>query len=386
MADEVIRDLMENNLLEATNRILFSLEKNNSIAEGLPPSLQNFLTQTSQLPSWADPKKLRKAQELFSLYGLEISLILFCKSLPQSYCCPKGVKVLHSTGRLSQDPTFNKFTRRVMETSKFVMNVLSENSFESEGSAIVTIQKVRLLHASIRYYLKKHHWDSENLGQPINQQDMIGTLMSFSALVIEGLEMLNINWNNEEKDAYIHCWNVAGYILGVKPEFLPANYDEALSLGNLIFDDQKGYSKEGQEMAEALVSFIHYILPGNLLDGMAENMICFLLGEENIKFIGLKKEEDFLEKKLPIIYKLLGGISDDLKDHSLLIKTIAKPFSKMILQGILLSYNDHKGAVILIPPSLQENWQLKTIWKNILTSPALFGKRFTIQKNANSFD
>jgi len=273
-----------------------------------------------------------------------------------------------------------------METSRFVMNVLSENSFGDEGSGIVTIQKVRLLHASIRYYLKKHSWDSPTLGEPINQQDMLGTLMSFSALVIEGLEMLNINWNNEEKDAYIHCWNIAGHILGVKPDFLPHNYEEAISLGNLIFDDQKGYSKEGQEMAEALVSFIHYILPGNLLDGMAENMICFLLGEENIKYIGLKKEEDFLEKRLPVIYKLMGGISDELKDNSKLIKTIAKPFSKMILQGILLSYNDHKGPVILIPPSLQENWQLKTIWKNIISSPALFGKRFTIQKNENSFD
>src|SRR5204862_1056248 len=144
--------------------------------------------------------------------------------------------------------------------------------------------------------------------------------MSFSALVVEGLEMLNIHWTTEEKDAFIHCWNVAGYILGIKPELLPANYEEAIAAGYIILDDQKGYSQEGQELAEALISFIHYVIPGNLFDGIAEDMICFFLGPDNIKYLGIKRTDGFIQKRLPIIYKLLGGVSDDLKDHSMLVR------------------------------------------------------------------
>jgi hypothetical protein len=385
-ADEVVKYFIENNQLETVNRILFSLTRNGSKPEHSPEYLTDFLTKTSILPTWIDYKKVKKAQELYLLYGLQISLILFCKSLPQSYCCPKGVKVLHSTGRLSNDPTFKKYARRIMETSQFVMNVLLKGSFEKDGAAIITAQKVRLLHSSIRYYLKKHSWDGTTHGEPINQEDMLGTLISFSGLVIEGLERMNIFWTSEEREALIHTWNVVGFILGVNPEHLPKNYEEAIVIGHAIFDDQKGYSKEGQELAEALISFIHYIVPGNLFDGVAENMISYFLGPENCRYIGLEEDDSFIHKKLPVIYKLLGGVSDGLKDNSALIRGIVKPFSKMILQGILLSYNDHKEATILIPPSLQKNWELKTGWKDTFACPDVFGRRLAIQKKINTLN
>lgn len=385
-ADAVVGHFIENNQLETVNRILFSLTQNGSKPEHSPEYLTNFLNYTSKLPDWIDHKKVKKAQELYLLYGLQISLILFCKSLPQSYCCPKGVKVLHATGRLSSDPSFKKYSRRIMETSQFVMNVLLKGSFEKDGAAIITAQKVRLLHASIRFYLKKHGWDSEANGEPINQQDMLGTLISFSGLVIEGLEMMNIFWTDEEKEALIHVWNVVGFILGVDPQQLPKNYKEAIALGHAIFDDQKGYSKEGQELTEALISFIHYILPGNLFDGLAENMVSYFVGAENCECVGLKVDESFIHKKLPVIYKLIGTTSDNLKDNSALIRAIARPFSKMMLQGMLLTYNDHKEATILIPPSLQKNWELKTGWKDTFACPDVFGRRLAIQKKINTLN
>ncbi|TDH17923.1 DUF2236 domain-containing protein [Segetibacter sp. 3557_3] len=385
-ADEIASYFIQNNQLETLNRILFSLTHNGSKPEKAPENLTHFLTKTAELPQWIDYKKIRKAQELYLLYGLEISLILFCKSLPQSYCCPKGVKVLHSTGRLSNDPSFTKYSRRIMETSQFVMNVLTKGSFDKEGKAIITAQKVRLLHGSIRYYLKKHGWDNTTNGEPINQEDMLGTLISFSGLVIEGLEKMKITWTDEEKEALIHTWNVVGYILGVDPNYLPANYKEAIRLGHAIFDDQKGYSSEGQELTEALISFIHYIIPGNVFDGLAESMVYFFLGPENSSYVGLKPDDSFLHKKLPLIYKVLGKASDTLKDNSALIRGVARPFSKLMLQGILLTYNDHKEATILIPPSLQKNWELKTGWKDTFACPDVFGRRLAIQKKINTLN
>jgi len=386
-ADAVMKLMIESNQLNTVNRVLFSLKTNAYDPSPLPPLLRDYLDKTSQLPSWTDWNKMKIAQDLYALYGLEISMILFFKSLPESYCCPKGVKVLHSTGRLNQDPTFKKFTRRIVETSQFVMNVLSHDSFLPEGSAIITIQKIRVIHASIRYYLlSKHGWDSETYGEPINQEDMAGTLMSFSALVIEGLELLNIHWTDAEKDAFIHTWNVTGYILGVDPSVLPKDYKEATQMGYQIFDDQKGYSMEGQELTQALIEFIHYILPGNMFDGVAETLIAYFIGSDKIGYLGLKQEEGFFEKKLPVILRFVSGYTGEIKDHSAIIQSLVKPFARLILNGILLSYNDHKGPAIMIPPSLQANWKLGTDWETKPLGPEILGLRLAIQKKINKFE
>lgn len=379
-ADEVFEKLMHANDLATVNKHFLTLTKNDSSLVGLPDYFQEYLRSTSQLPSWYDPQKIKIAEELYSLYGLEISMILLFKSLPQSYCCAKGAKVLHSTGRLSKEQqSFNKYSRRIMETSQFVMHVLSPKAFANSGAAIITTQKTRLIHASIRYYIKKYGWDSATYGEPINQQDMIGTLMSFSALIIEGLEMLNIKWTAKQQDAFVHCWNVVGYILGVKPELLPANYKEALDIGYRVFNDQKATSPEGVELADALVSFIQHIIPGTTFDCIPNEMIHFFLGEENATILGIKREFG-LQDVLPGFFKFAWGISDDLKDHSALVRAIAKPFSKMVLQGIMFSYSNTKGMSMLIPPSLKENWEIHTGWINSMVWPSILGRRIVIQK------
>src|SRR6478735_7047150 len=84
LADEVVRRIMDNKELEVINRLFLNLEHNSSGTEKLPAYFQEYLSKTSQLPAWIDSKKMRKAQELYQLHGLEISMALLFKSLPQS--------------------------------------------------------------------------------------------------------------------------------------------------------------------------------------------------------------------------------------------------------------------------------------------------------------
>lgn len=51
-------------------------------------------------------------------------------------------------------------------------------------------------------------------GQPVNQEDMAGTLSSFSASVLHGLEWLGIKGSDEECQGYQHLWKYVGYYLG----------------------------------------------------------------------------------------------------------------------------------------------------------------------------
>ena len=89
---------------------------------------------------------------------------------------------------------------------------MSGNGFEENGKAISTTQKIRLIHASIRYYVYQAGWNVNEYGEPIDQEDLVGTLLAFSYQTLEGLKLLGMDISDEEYHAYLHSWAVVGYI------------------------------------------------------------------------------------------------------------------------------------------------------------------------------
>src|SRR5436190_800161 len=79
----------------------------------------------------------------------------------------KAVKVLHMTARLETDAQ-----RRVIETAQLLVDVMASGGLSPSGAGKRSAQKVRLLHAAVRYLIgKSGQWDPA-LGVPINQEDL----------------------------------------------------------------------------------------------------------------------------------------------------------------------------------------------------------------------
>ena len=51
-------------------------------------------------------------------------------------------------------------------------------------------------------------------GYPINQEDLAGTLSTFSSVVLSGLELLGVMATDSEKYGYQQLWKFVGYYLG----------------------------------------------------------------------------------------------------------------------------------------------------------------------------
>ena len=51
-------------------------------------------------------------------------------------------------------------------------------------------------------------------GYPINQEDLAGTLSTFSSVVLRGLELLGVMATDSEKYGYQQLWKFVGYYLG----------------------------------------------------------------------------------------------------------------------------------------------------------------------------
>lgn len=359
VADEIIRRYFTESSFDRGKTLLFfdALAKNSDpIPPGLPDYFEKYFYDTESLPTWADPQKINQAEALFETYGPQVLMMLCVKSLPMAYSCGDGAQVLLKTGRLvEQNGVVSGVNRRLMETTQFVVSVAQKNGLAPQGRGIRTAQKVRLMHASIRYFLSKgQDWDP-NWGKPINQEDMAGTLQSFSSLVIEGLGQTGISLTQEEKDAYVHLWRVVGHFIGVKPELTPEGYDTAHSFGESIFLDQRKSSEAGKELTQSLIAFMEYMMPGNLFDHLPLFFLQTYLGKDTSVVLGLDwPPQNPLGFFLNRIFTDIDKTLDDAEGFG----KLASYFATKLLFSMDHFYYGGKRAKFWIPPSLRENWRI----------------------------
>lgn len=247
------------------------------------PVFQEYLRLTSSLPHDTNFKDLEIGRTIFKLYSPEIHIILMLKSLPECYACGNGAKVLYQTGNSKTNNGSNThIVKRLRETADFVhdlLNKITKEGFSKE--AINAIQKTRLIHAFSRYFIIHHKkWDIQKLGIPVNQEDMIGTLMSFSIGVIEGVEKLDVQLKENQKQAYYHTWKIIGNLLGIIPDVLPETYQEGKKLSKAVLLHQINYTIESKELIHSIISTLDEINPIPSIKGIPQSLLHFLVDEE----------------------------------------------------------------------------------------------------------
>jgi hypothetical protein len=228
---------------------------------------------------WAEcrcsDEELQSGQRLFEEHGLKVLMILVFYSLPAAYAAQNGVRVMNpktgSTGFLVKN-----LNRRLIETAQFVIDVLtpagldiaSAGSIADHGPAVQSALRVRLLHATIRSRIfgSTQKWPVEQFGVPVNQEDMSGTLLTFSWVVLDGLRKLHLDVESAKEVSFLGVWRKVGALLGV--DLIPQNLDEAEKLMKSIKARQidapirEGIvNEQGREMTRLLLDFTRAALP-----------------------------------------------------------------------------------------------------------------------------
>jgi squalene cyclase len=255
--DELIMNVLRQHDRAALNQWFKSLSaSDSSIANGPIPEVNEWLEHTGKLPLWADAKKIELAQNFFVEHCWQIAFSLFCASLPAAYAAGHGAEVLVRTGGLTRNPR-----HRVMETAQFLFDVLPPGALSDAGRGMRAIQKVRLVHAAVRsLMLQEQTWDMA-WGVPINQEDLAGTMLSFSEGVLSALEKMERSISTAQADAWIHYWRVIGHLMGVRSELLPKDRMDAGREAEAIAQDQWRPSEAGRLLTRELVSLMAELLP-----------------------------------------------------------------------------------------------------------------------------
>ncbi len=358
VADEVVKQIIDRGQKDQVNR-LFSIIVNDdgSLPADLPVEVRNYFEQTAQLPPWADKDLITLGQQVYIKHGILISLLLAFKSLPECYACAKGAMVLLHTARLNeQHGSMDAYSRRIAETAQFILYTMSPDGLSPNGRGIRAAQKVRLIHGVIRYYLREHGgWDTARYDEPINQEDMAGTLMSFSALVLEGLQLLNVHLTDLETEAYMHCWRVIGHIMGLDDDLLPNNAADALALGHAILDHQIASSEQGKSLMAALLTFMHKLAPPFITPQTNIDMMRFTMGNDIADKLGVPpaSPQDVAELAKKVRFVTEVG---EVLDHAALLGMLIQGVSKLVLQAQINYMDKNQQLDFYIPESLTKDW------------------------------
>lgn len=325
----------------------------------LPESVRQFIASTNSLPDWADPDKMKTAQQLFVDHGPKFLTFLYYKSLPLLYACANGAQVLEHTGRLAhKEDKHIQFSRRIAETGQFLLNVMVPGGFDNGGNAIQTIQKVRLVHAAIRNFIPREHWDAEKLGVPINQEDMAGTLMTFSVSLLDGLHQFDIPANRKEEEAYMHHWRVIGHLMGLNEDLLPDSPEEGRFLLEKVLQRQTAPSEAGVVLTKALIRFTKENLHADFFPKVPEVTMQYLIGDEKAAMLGVETRNGCITFLLPGFVKSAFKMVERLEDRSEPVQIILDKISLIIMEKSVQYFNTYKGQKFRIPEKLRKAWKL----------------------------
>ena len=246
-----------------------------------PEAIRQFFTTYTKLPDWADPDRMKRGQAFFKKHAGLIGLCLGTYSLPYTYLGADGVQLLWLTERIKNDTA-----RRLQETGEWVFAVNdAKNWTGATPDAVLYTLKIRLIHAGARWFgLQSGRWDM-SWGMPVNQEDMAGTSLSFSYIVLRGLRKLGVKMTEREEEDYLHHINVVGWLNGVTDDLIPHNLREAYHLDRAISRRQFRASEAGAGLAKSLLNAIAEVAGGatgspESARNLAAGQMRFFLGKD----------------------------------------------------------------------------------------------------------
>ena len=325
------------------------------------PHVAAWLEEGPPLPSWADPGRMGRGAEFFATWGVELGLGLFLSSLPLAYAAHDGVQVLALTAQLESNTK-----RRVLESAQFVLDVTAPGDLEPGRPSYQTVRLVRLMHAGIRHLVLTDprvartsdpsvwpRWD-EAWGMPINQEHLIGAMISYSSCLLHVLERLHVDYDADGAADYCHLWNVVGWLLGIAPGLLPLERSEMDEVEVLIRQRNERPSVAGTQMSVALLDLVRSFIPIAPLKGMAVSTTRLFIGDPTADLLEVPKAD--------WTGRLVGGMrglserSSWLVVHDAVVRRLVSHLSRRTLAGFVDHERHGDRPSFAIPDHLADSF------------------------------
>ena len=292
-----------------------------SIPSNFPDQLkcyfEFFLIKEKEYPI----EKHQPAQAYFEHNGDLYLAILGFYSLPYCYAFADGAQVLVRSQRI-----LDQIGERLGETTRFVLDIFKPGAFTNQDAAYLSCAKVRLIHAYSRYFIRTYarDWDPA-FGEPINQEDLLGTNLAFSHIVLRGMTKIGMTPSPKEHQAVLGYWKWIGELMGVETDLWPNSPKEAFELDRLIRKRHLKASDAGKKLTRALLEFYQKNISDSFLTSQLEPLLAYFLGKVASKAVGISGQTQVPGDILGLFLKFSGFKTfGAVKNHESLRKNLER--------------------------------------------------------------
>jgi hypothetical protein len=166
------------------------------------------------------------------------------------------------------------------------------------GRGYQTARTVRLLHAVIRSRLTlgtpppranpaSDHWDTAVSGVPINQEDLLGTLLSFTTVAFRAFDHMGIPFGPERQRCYLQLWARIGDLLGIASAEFVLRPTDAEALTDLIAEELHAPSLGGTHLMDVLMGEMELSMPWGLRK-LPRTLVRHLAGDQVADMLGVQ--------------------------------------------------------------------------------------------------
>jgi hypothetical protein len=133
-----------------------------------------------------------------------------------------------------------------------------------------------------------HGW-CDARGTPINQEDLLGGLLTFTVSVFDVLDKLGVEYDPVNLEGYLHRWCVVASVMGLRDELIPHDRAEAEDAARLIRFRQDDPSRDGRELTRALIEALEATLPVTPVRGVIGATVRWYVGDDVANLLGVQR-------------------------------------------------------------------------------------------------
>ncbi|ASR34495.1 Latex clearing protein [Prauserella marina] len=340
-ADPLLASLLDRGVIPKVNELLWNWERNEqALPAGLPSDLRDFMEHARRMPPWADKNKLERAAEFNKSRGIYLNLCngpgggILATAIPN-----EARSVYYSAGGADMED-------RVAKTSLFGFAVGSLDAYRPGGSCVIECVKTRLVHAAVRHLLQQSpHWKGDI---PISQEDMLVTWHTLPTFAMRKMREWNVPISKADSDAYLHVWQVTAYLLGIKEEYIPADWEAAYAQSDQILPRNMGPTPEGVKLTDILLGQLaEQTSPASISRPLCNALARYLVGDQVADWDGIPREPVW-DRLLPQMWPLLVRFREGLVPLPL-VPEAAWTIDEALRQYILFYLTKGKETKIEIP-------------------------------------
>lgn len=223
VADALVATIKQAGGKEVRRQFEVALARGIDAVPDAPPELRAFFEESEEIPFWLDRAKLRHAAEIFAGIGPSAAAMLMV-GLSVTYTTPDGNAVLLRAG-----DTRDKAGKRATETLDWVGEVTAPGGLERGAGGYQASLRVRLTHAFMRSGMgKRPDWENPHL--PVNMQVYSNVIVAFAVYPTIAAMFCGKYFSRRDREAIFHLWRYVGHLVGIHPNLIPANEDDAIRL------------------------------------------------------------------------------------------------------------------------------------------------------------